>query len=114
MADGGSFVSSRPSVSINGATIDAFGQNLLEAIVRAPFEAMMSAELRVVNWGPPTSGGEPALASNPFNLRADRGLANFDARNAGVVNASYALPFGSGRHFLNTASGIGSVLLSGY
>ena len=41
-----------------------------------------------------TSGGEPALASNPFNLRADRGLANFDVRNVGVINASYALPFG--------------------
>ena len=31
-----------------------------------------------------TSGGEPALASNPFDLRADRGLANFDVRNVGV------------------------------
>jgi hypothetical protein len=39
------------------------------------------------------SGGEPALASNPFNLRADRGLANFDVRNVGVISASYALPF---------------------
>jgi len=43
-----------------------------------------------------TSGGEPALASNPFNLRADRGLANFDVRNAGVIHASYVLPFGHG------------------
>jgi hypothetical protein len=40
-----------------------------------------------------TSGGEPALASNPFNLRSDRGLANFDVRNVGVISASYALPF---------------------
>ncbi len=40
-----------------------------------------------------TSGGEPALASNPYNLRSDRGLANFDVRNVGVINASYALPF---------------------
>jgi Carboxypeptidase regulatory-like domain/TonB-dependent Receptor Plug Domain len=40
-----------------------------------------------------TSGNEPALASNPFNLRADRGLANFDVRNSAVVNATYALPF---------------------
>ncbi len=48
-----------------------------------------------------TSGGEPALASNPFNLRADRGLANFDVRNVGVINASYALPFGPGKRFLS-------------
>jgi hypothetical protein len=41
-----------------------------------------------------TSGGEPALASNPFDLRADRGLANFDVRNTAVINASWAVPFG--------------------
>ncbi len=41
-----------------------------------------------------TSGGEPALVSNPFDLRADRGLANFDVRNVAVLNASYALPLG--------------------
>ena len=54
------------------------------------------------------------MASNPFNLRADRGLANFDVRNVGVVNASYALPFGSGRYFLNSASGFGDALISGW
>ena len=43
-----------------------------------------------------TSGNEPALASNPFDLRADRGLANFDVRNVGVINATYALPFNRG------------------
>ncbi len=43
-----------------------------------------------------TSGGEPALVSNPFNLRADKGLGNFDVRNVGVINASYELPFKSG------------------
>jgi hypothetical protein len=40
-----------------------------------------------------TSGGEPALASNPFNLRADRGLANFDVRNVAAISATYLLPF---------------------
>jgi hypothetical protein len=44
-----------------------------------------------------TSGGEPALVSNPFDLRADRGLANFDVRNVGLINGSYGLPFGHGR-----------------
>ncbi|HEV2200428.1 MAG TPA: carboxypeptidase-like regulatory domain-containing protein [Bryobacteraceae bacterium] len=61
-----------------------------------------------------TSGGEPALVSNPFNLRADRGLANFDVRNAAVVSASYALPFGKGRRFLNWGSGIGNTLAGGW
>ncbi len=43
------------------------------------------------------SGGEPALASNPFNLRADRGLANFDVRNVAAITETYAFPFGKGR-----------------
>jgi hypothetical protein len=61
-----------------------------------------------------TSGGEPALASNPFNLRADRGLANFDVRNVGAINGIYALPFGHGRRFLGDARGIGNILASGW
>ncbi|HUJ21462.1 MAG TPA: hypothetical protein VLX58_08080, partial [Bryobacteraceae bacterium] len=61
-----------------------------------------------------TSGGEPALASNPFNLRADRGLANFDVRNAGAINASYDLPLGPGRRFLTGASGFSQALVSGW
>jgi hypothetical protein len=43
------------------------------------------------------SGGEPALASNPFNLGADRGLANFDVRNVASISAVYALPFKGNR-----------------
>jgi hypothetical protein len=61
-----------------------------------------------------TSGGEPALASNPFNLRADRGLANFDVRNVGVINATYALPFGHSKKFLGGATGFGNFLVSGW
>jgi len=46
-----------------------------------------------------TSGNEPALASNPFNLCADRGLANFDVRNTAVINVLYALPFARKNRF---------------
>ncbi len=61
-----------------------------------------------------TSGGEPALASNPFSLRADRGLANFDVRNVAVVSAVYALPFGHGTRFLSNATGLTNNLVSGW
>jgi hypothetical protein len=61
-----------------------------------------------------TSGGEPALASNPFNLRADKGLANFDVRNAGIINASYELPLGPGKPFLSGATGLARALASGW
>ena len=61
-----------------------------------------------------TSGNEPALASNPFDLRADRGLANFDVRHVGVISAVYALPFGNGRRWLATGRGFGNALASGW
>ncbi len=61
-----------------------------------------------------TSGSEPALASNPFNLRADRGLANFDVRNAGAISASYLLPFGHGRPYLSGAGGATNAILGGW
>lgn len=61
-----------------------------------------------------TSGGEPALASNPFDLRADRGLANFDVRNVAAVSGTYALPFGYGKHFLHDAHGLAGALASGW
>ncbi|HEY4054090.1 MAG TPA: carboxypeptidase regulatory-like domain-containing protein, partial [Terriglobales bacterium] len=40
------------------------------------------------------AGNAPGLVSNPFSLRADYGLASYDVRNAGVINAVYSLPFG--------------------
>jgi hypothetical protein len=61
-----------------------------------------------------TSGNQPALVSNPFDLRADRGLANFDVRNAAVISASYALPFGRGKQFLNSGKGAGRALAGGW
>src|SRR6266705_2621747 len=57
-----------------------------------------------------TSGGEPALASNPFNLRADWGLGNFDVRHAAAISGVYELPFGRGKRFLHDASGPGNAL----
>jgi hypothetical protein len=61
-----------------------------------------------------TSGGEPALASNPFNLRADRGLGNFDVRNVAAVSAVYALPFGHGKRWITSDTALGNALASGW
>src|SRR5215472_9188000 len=43
-----------------------------------------------------TSGGGPALASNPFNLRSDWGLGTFDVRHVAVISGTYLLPIGKG------------------
>ena len=61
-----------------------------------------------------TSGGEPALASNPFDLRADRGLANFDVRNIFVLNFSEELPIGPHRRFRTASSGPAYALAAGW
>jgi hypothetical protein len=61
-----------------------------------------------------TSGGGPALASNPFNLHSDWGLASYDVRHVGVVSASYAVPIGRGRRFLSALSGFRNGAVSGW
>jgi len=61
-----------------------------------------------------TSGGGPALASNPFNLRSDWGLGTFDVRHVGVISATYALPVGAGKPYLHSWSGFANGLVSGW
>jgi carboxypeptidase family protein len=61
-----------------------------------------------------TSGGGPALASNPFNLRSDRGLGTFDVRHVAVANATYALPVGRGKRFLAGLEGLRNAAVSGW
>jgi hypothetical protein len=61
-----------------------------------------------------TSGGGPALASNPFNLRSDWGLGTFDVRHVAIVSATYALPVGHGKRFLGDIGGFENSLVSGW
>ena len=61
-----------------------------------------------------TAGNAPGLVANPFDLRADKGLATFDVRNIGVVSAVYALPFGNGLsgwlHHMATGWSVASIV----
>lgn len=61
-----------------------------------------------------TSGGEPALASNPFNLRADYGLANYNVRHVAAINGTYALPFGHGKPYFSDLGGLTGTLVNGW
>jgi len=56
----------------------------------------------------------PGLVSNPFNLRADYGLATYDVRHIGVINAVYTLPFGKGQPIGNSLEGWSNALASGW
>jgi Carboxypeptidase regulatory-like domain len=55
-----------------------------------------------------------ALLSNPFNPRADWGLATFDVRHAAAISANYALPVGHGKRFLSGLNGVADGLLGGW
>jgi hypothetical protein len=61
-----------------------------------------------------TSGGGPALASNPFNLRSDWGPGTFDVRHVAVINATYALPIGNGRRVLSSLDKFANAAVSGW
>src|SRR6185437_14827702 len=47
-----------------------------------------------------------------YNLSLDKGRADFDIRQRAVFSASWELPFGKGKPFLN--GGIGGALLGGW
>ena len=61
-----------------------------------------------------TAGNAPGLVSNPYNLRADKGLATFNATNLGVLNAVYSLPFGHGEKYASDLEGWKGQLASGW
>jgi hypothetical protein len=61
-----------------------------------------------------TAGNAPGLVSNPFNLAADKGLATYDARNVGVVNVLYDLPFGRGQALGRDVEGWRDKVVSGW
>ncbi len=61
-----------------------------------------------------TAGNAPGLVADPFSLAADKGLATFDVRNVGVVNAIYALPFGRGQAYASDLEGWKSGLVGGW
>ncbi|HET6178836.1 MAG TPA: carboxypeptidase-like regulatory domain-containing protein [Candidatus Sulfotelmatobacter sp.] len=61
-----------------------------------------------------TAGNAPGLVSNPFDLRADYGLATYDVRHVAVINAVYMLPFGKGQALANSLEGWRDRLVSGW
>jgi carboxypeptidase family protein len=61
-----------------------------------------------------TAGNAPGLVSNPYNLAADKGLATYDARNVGVVNVLYDLPFGRGQAFARDVEGWRDKVVTGW
>ncbi len=51
---------------------------------------------------------------NPNNLRAERGLAEFDVKHRAVLSYVWEVPFGRGRRFGDQSSGLVNALLGGW
>ena len=61
-----------------------------------------------------TTGNEPGLVSDPYDIRADWGPAAFNAAHVGVISAVYDLPFDRGQKFANGVQGIRNTLITGW
>ncbi|MBA3241331.1 MAG: hypothetical protein H0T60_08930 [Acidobacteria bacterium] len=57
-----------------------------------------------------TSAGDPNFPQNSYNLRAERGRSNFDARHRLSVSYAYDLPFGKGREYLAGGGWLSTIL----
>lgn len=60
-----------------------------------------------------SSAGDPNFPQNSYDLRAERGLSNFDVRQRLSVSYSYDLPFGRGRAYAHDR-GFLTTLLTGW
>jgi outer membrane receptor protein involved in Fe transport len=58
-----------------------------------------------------SGGGQPQFSGN---IAAEKGRSQFDIRHRFVTNMVYDLPFGQGKKFGSTASGVMGMLISGW
>ena len=61
-----------------------------------------------------TAGNAPGLVANPYDIKADWGLATYDVRNLAAISAVYALPVGKGKRFAGDLSGFPNTMLGGW
>jgi hypothetical protein len=103
--------------------------NSLQARLEKRFSAGLTATMSYT-WGKAlteapdhisTSGGGPGLDTgtfkepqNGYNLKADRGLAEFDVKQRFVASYIYELPFGKGRKYGSSWNGLPELLLGGW
>jgi hypothetical protein len=60
------------------------------------------------------SGAQQDTVSNFYNLKADWGPSDYDRRHMFVLSTSYELPFGKGKKFMSSSSGIVQAILGNW
>ncbi len=61
-----------------------------------------------------TAGNAPGLVANPYDIKADWGLATYDVRNLAAISAVYDLPIGHGKQFASNWNGVAAGLVGGW
>ncbi len=65
-------------------------------------------------WNSSVGSNAPGFVMNPLNPKVDWGPATSDVRNLAVINASWELPFGTGKRFGQNAQGMTKKLVDGW
>jgi hypothetical protein len=60
-----------------------------------------------------THGGDPLFPQNNYDLRADRGLSQYDVRHRWVTSFLWEVPVGKGKRWLNSST-VGDAVLGGW
>jgi hypothetical protein len=60
-----------------------------------------------------THGGDPLFPQNNYDLRADRGLSQYDVRHRWVTSFLWEVPVGKGKRWLNSST-FGDAVLGGW
>ena len=70
-----------------------------------------SKQIADTDWGPGTFGASP---SDQYNRKLDRAVERFDTPQRLVLSYSYELPFGPGRKWASSPTGLNKYLLGGW
>jgi hypothetical protein len=65
-------------------------------------------------WNSSVASNAPGFVMFPLNPKIDYGLATTDIRHLAVLNGTYELPFGAGKHFGSSVSGWQQKLIGGW
>jgi hypothetical protein len=65
-------------------------------------------------WNSSVASNAPGFVMFPLNPKLDYGLATTDVRNLAVINGTYELPFGAGKHFAAATDGWRQKLIAGW
>jgi hypothetical protein len=113
----------RPYISIDPglrslSQVESLGYSIYHSL-QSKFTKRFSNGLTFVNsytWGKTIDivSDTEGAATNPYNFNYDRGVADFDIKHNFTSTFNYELPFGKGKKFAGSTSGLANKLIGGW